>query len=216
MLGCRTEHTTNFCWSLPSWVLVRPARPREILSWENNKILSAVLVLLVSSALIISPSQGRHGHTRRRGRMSNDEMRLGRGRWTLLEKITENKMLRLFSPTCSHPPGSENYDEGAGRPGGHREHGGSLPSWEHVPSQGIIRHLQPGLQDLLSWRGSLQVSFMTILKLFIQLMHNLRVGSKNLKAKICAPSGKERIKNAKKKHFAYWVLSIKQNFINIF
>ena len=46
----------------------------------SNEILSAVLVLLVSSALLIPPSDGRHGHTMRRGRMSKDEMKLGRGR----------------------------------------------------------------------------------------------------------------------------------------
>ena len=61
--------------------------PRKYIELQiSNKILSAVLVLLVSSALMIPPSQGRHGHTRRRGKMSNDEMRLGRGRWTLLQQ----------------------------------------------------------------------------------------------------------------------------------
>ena len=38
-------------------------------------------------------------------------------------------LLRLFLfRTCSHPHCSEHYDGGAGGPGGHREHGGSLSS----------------------------------------------------------------------------------------
>ena len=136
--------------------------PRKYIELQiSNKILSAVLVLLVSSALMIPPSHGRHGHTRRRGKMSNDEMRLGRGRWTLLQQNINIYWDYFCSELVLIPNCSEHYDGGAGGPGGHREHGGSLSSWEHVPSQRIIRLLQAGLQDLLSWGGSLQVSFMT-------------------------------------------------------